>query len=44
MDHLHMVIVAAAALCIHQLPVAYLIIIDDVPAASEARAAKKNKH
>ena len=34
-----MVIVAAAALCIQQLLAAYMIIFDDVPTASEARAA-----
>ncbi len=33
-----MVIVAAAALCIHQLLATYIIIFDDVPTASEARA------
>jgi len=43
MDHQYMVVVAAAAICIQQLLVAYLIIFDDVPTASEARAAKKHK-
>jgi len=44
MDHPHMVIVDAAALCIHQLLAAYLIIFDDVPTASKARVAKRHKH
>jgi hypothetical protein len=39
-----MVIAAAAALCIHQLLAAYMVIFDDVLAASEARAAKRHKH
>jgi hypothetical protein len=43
MDHPHMVIVDAAALCIHQLLAAYLIIFDDVPTASKARV-KRHKH
>jgi hypothetical protein len=43
MDHQYMVVVAAAAICIQQLLAAYLIIFDDVPTASEARAAKKRK-
>jgi len=34
-------VVAAAAICIHQLLVAYFIIFDDVPAASEARLEKR---
>ena len=38
-----MVVVAAAAICIQQLLAAYLIVFDDVPTASEARAAKKRK-
>ncbi len=38
-----MVVVAAAAICIQQLLAAYMIIFDDVPTASEARAAKKRK-
>ena len=38
-----MVIVDAAALCIHQLLAAYLIIFDDVPTASKARV-KRHKH
>jgi hypothetical protein len=33
--------VAAAAICIHQMLVAYFIIFDGVPAASEARLAKR---
>jgi len=36
-------LVAAAAICIHQLLVSYYIIFDDVPTASEARAAKRRK-
>ena len=38
-----MVVVAAAAICIQQLLASYLIVFDDVPTASEARAAKKRK-
>jgi len=37
-------LVAAAAICIHQLLVSYYIIFDVVPTASEARAAKRRKH
>jgi hypothetical protein len=44
MDHQYMVVVAAAAICIQQLLAAYMIIFDDVPTASEARATKKRKH
>lgn len=46
MDHPLMVIVAVlvAALCIHQLLAAYIIIFEDVPTASDARAAKRHKH
>jgi hypothetical protein len=36
-------IVAAAALCIHQLLAAYFIIFDDIPMTSVARAAEKHK-
>jgi hypothetical protein len=43
MDEHHKMLVAAAAICIHQLLVSYFIIFDDVPTASEARAAKKHK-
>jgi len=43
MDHQYMVVVAAAAICIEQLLAAYMIICDDVPTASESRAAKKRK-
>jgi hypothetical protein len=39
-----MVIVAAVALCIHQLLAAFTIIFDDVPTESEARAAKTCRH
>jgi len=38
-----MVIIAAAALCIHQLLVACMAIFDDVSTPSEARATKKHK-
>ncbi len=38
-----MVVFAAAALCVHQLLAAYIIIFDDVPTESEVRAAKKHK-
>jgi hypothetical protein len=31
-----MMIIAAAAICIHQLIVSFFIIFDDVPAGSEA--------
>jgi hypothetical protein len=44
MDYPHMVIVAVAALCIHQLLAAFMAIFDDVPTAHEARAAKSCKH
>jgi hypothetical protein len=37
-------LVAAAAICIHQFLVAYFIILDDVTTASEAQAAKRRKH
>jgi len=37
-------LVAAAAICIHQLLVSYFIIFDDVPTASEALAAKRHKY
>jgi hypothetical protein len=37
-------LVAAAAICIHQFLVAYFIIFDDVTTASEAQAAKRRKH
>jgi hypothetical protein len=37
-------LVAAAAICIHQLILAYFIIFDHVPTASEARATKRHKH
>jgi hypothetical protein len=43
MDHYYMIVVAAAAICIQHLLAAYMIILDDVPTASEARAAKKHK-
>ena len=43
MDEHHRMLVAAAAICIHQLLVSYYIIFDDVPTASEARAAKRRK-
>jgi hypothetical protein len=43
MDEHHRMLVAAAAICIHQLLVSYFIIFDDVPTASEARAAKRHK-
>jgi len=35
MDEHHRMLVAAAAICIHQLLVSYNIIFDDVPTASE---------
>jgi hypothetical protein len=35
MDHYHWMLVAPAAICIHQLLVVYFIIFDDVPSASE---------
>jgi hypothetical protein len=44
MDEHHKMLVAVAAICIHQLLVSYFIIFDDVPTASEARAAKRRKH
>ncbi len=44
MDHPHTVIVAAAALCIHQLLTTQMVIFDDVPTASEARATKRHRH
>jgi hypothetical protein len=44
MDHPHRMLVAVAAICIHQLLVAYFIIFDDVPIASEAKAVKRHKH
>jgi hypothetical protein len=44
MDYHYMVVVAAAAICIQQLLAAYMIIFDDIPTATEARAAKKHKH
>ncbi len=43
MDHHRKVLVVAAALCIHQLLAAFIIIFDDVPIASETRAAKNYK-
>jgi hypothetical protein len=43
MDEHHRMLVAAAAICIHQLLVSYFIIFDDVPTASEARAANRCK-
>jgi hypothetical protein len=43
MDEHHMMLVAVAAICIHQLLVSYYIIFDDVPTASEARTAKRHK-
>ena len=43
MDEHHRMLIAAAAICIHQLLVSYYIIFDDVPTASEARVAKKRK-
>jgi len=43
MDEHHRMLVAAAAMCIHQLLVSYIIIFDDVPTASEAQAAKRHK-
>jgi hypothetical protein len=44
MDEHHRMLVAAAAICIHQLLVSYFIIFDDVPTASEARAAKRHMY
>jgi hypothetical protein len=43
MDEHCRILVAAAALCIHQLLVSYFIIFDDVPTASEAHAVKRRK-
>jgi hypothetical protein len=43
MDDHHKMLVAVAANCIHQLLVSYFTIFDDVPTASEARAAKRHK-
>jgi hypothetical protein len=43
MDEHHKMLVAAAAICIHQLLVSYFNIFDDVPTASEAHAAKRRK-
>jgi hypothetical protein len=43
MDGHHRMLVAAAAICIHQLLVSYFIIFDDVPTASEAHAVKRHK-
>jgi len=43
MDEHHRMLVAAAAICIHQLLESYFIIFDDLPTASEARAAKRHK-
>jgi hypothetical protein len=40
MDEHHRMLVAAAAICIHQLLVSYFIIFDDVPTASEAAQQK----
>jgi len=36
MDHPYRMLVVAAAICIHQLLVAYFIIYDDVPTPSES--------
>jgi hypothetical protein len=44
MDHSQLVIVAAAALCNHQLLAACMTIFDDVPTSSEARATKTRRH
>jgi hypothetical protein len=44
MDESHRMLVAAAAICIHQLLLSFVIIFDDVPTAYEARAAKRRKH
>jgi hypothetical protein len=43
MDESHRMLVAAAAICIHQLLLSFVIIFDDVPTAYEARAAKRRK-
>jgi hypothetical protein len=44
MDEHHRMLVAAAAMCIHQLLVSYIIIFDDVPTASEAHVVKSHKN
>ncbi len=44
MDESHRMLVAAAAICIHQLLLSFVIIFDDVPMAYEARAVKRRKH
>jgi hypothetical protein len=36
MDDHHGMLVAAAAICVHQLIVSFFIIFDDVPTGSEA--------
>jgi hypothetical protein len=43
MDESHRMLVAAAAICIHQLLLSFVIFFDDVPTAYEARAAKRHK-
>jgi hypothetical protein len=43
MEEHHRMLVAAAAICFHQLLLSFVLLFDDVPTASEARAAKRRR-